>query len=384
MQQAKARKDDIVARLVRGVSRLLQDFGVEVIPGEACLQEPGQVTVAGQLYTARNIIIATGSHNRRLPLPGWDHPSVLDSTGLLALEKVPPRLTVVGGGVIGMEFAGIFQAFGSQVTVLEAADSILNGVDGELVRRFQTYAKKQGLQIVTGATVQNAAAAGDGSLLLTYAAGGKTRALPADCVLSSTGRSPCLDGIDISRLGLEQDTAGFLKTNSRMATNVPGIYAVGDVTGGNLLAHVASEEGILAVEAIAGVKTADLEQAAVPGCIFTFPEIASVGWSEETAQAQHASYRKGKFLYAANGKAMCLGQTDGLIKVLADEADHILGVHILGAHAADLILEAALIVQKRLRIDDVLETIHPHPTLGEIFKEAVLDLRRQSLHQFHR
>ena len=380
---AKQRKDTVVGQLVGGVQKLLKAHGVEVIFSTALLEQPGRVVADGEVYEARNIIIATGSQNKQPPIAGMDNPRILDSTTILQLDTVPERLTVVGGGVIGMEFAGIFRAFGSTVTVVEAADTILAGVDQEIVKRFGLLVKKQGINVITGALVEKAEASDQG-ICLHYRVGTELKAIESDYVLMSIGRKPSLEGIDVKQLGIIQDAYGFLKVDAAMQTNVPGIYAIGDVIGGYLLAHVASEEGIAAVENIAGHQAAIVQDLQVPNCIFTFPEISSVGLSEEEAKMRDITYRKGKFSYAANGKAMCLGETDGLIKVLADEKNRIIGIHILGAHASDLILEATVLIQKQVTLEEAAFLIHPHPTLGEILKEAILDVEKKAIHQISR
>jgi dihydrolipoamide dehydrogenase len=376
---ARTRKDQIVNNLVNGVEVLLQGNGVEFYTGEARLIAPNKVIVGEQELVGRNVLLATGSQNAVPPILGCNLPGVIDSTAILELTELPTRLVIIGGGVIGMELAGIFNAFGSKVTVLEAAPSILNGLDNEIVKRFKVLLKKQGIEVLSGIKVEKIESGAEG--LQVFGKGKKGFTLVSgDKVLLATGRKACLNGINPQKLGLDLTEQGFIKVNEDYATSVKGIYAIGDVIGGYMLAHVASEEGIIAVEKMAGLNK-QVAYHAVPNCIFTFPEIASVGLSEEAAKLKEINYQKGKFLFAANGKAMGIGETDGLIKVLADENERIIGVHILGPHASDLILEATLMVKEKMPIEQVINTIHPHPTLGEVLHEAVLDVKGRSIHQ---
>lgn len=376
LRGAKQRKDTIVNNLVNGVETLLKGNGVEIIRGQGQLDRPGFVKVGDGDLAARNILIATGSKGAVLPLAGFDDPGILDSTAVLELEQVPSRLVIIGGGVIGMELASIFNAFGSQVTVLEAASAILNGIDGEIVKRFTILLKKQGIEVLTSVQIEQIEKEEWGYKISGQGKKGQVISR-ADKVLVAAGRSPSLDGINLK---LNLNEKGFIKVGEDFSTSIPGVYAIGDVIGGYMLAHVASAEGIAAVENMNGINSR-VDYSAVPNCIFTFPEIASVGLTEEQARAAAIKYKKGKSLFAANGKAMALGETDGLIKVIADEEDRIVGVHILGPHASDLILEASLMVKERLKAEKVISVIHPHPTLGEVLHEAVMDVKGRAIHQ---
>jgi dihydrolipoamide dehydrogenase len=374
---ARQRKEKIVQNLVSGVGDLLKGNGVEVIRGQATIESPGNVLVDGQLVEGTRILIASGSVNGDLPIPGNNLPGVLSSDEILNLSEVPARLVIIGGGVIGMEFACIFRAFGSEVTVLEAAPNILGRLDTELVKRMNVYLKRQGIQINTDVMV-NEITQTQGALQVR-AAGKKGEILAdADLVLMATGRRPNTAWIDLDILGIKADR-GFINVDDSFATSAPGIYAIGDVIPGPMLAHLASREGIVAVEKIAGLDS-HLDYDAVPSCIFTFPEIASVGMSEEEASARGIKYQIGKSLLVGNGKAMTMGEKDGFIKVIADENDRIIGFHIIGPHASDLILEATLMVQEKLHVSQILDTIHPHPTLGEALQEAVMDIHKEAIH----
>ncbi len=378
MEQARERKDRIVKNLVKGVEKLLADHRVEVLKADARLTAPDTVAVSGQEIKTRNILLATGSIPASLPLPGAELDGVVDSTALLEINKVPPRLAIIGGGVIGLEYACIFNAFGSQVTVIEYLPAILGLLDGEIGKRMGVFLKKQGITVHTGTALEKIEKNGN-ELVLTANGKKGDLSIAADLVLLAAGRRPWTAGLELEALGIATDAHGFIKVDENFATNVPGIYAIGDVIGGLMLAHVASEEGIAAVENIAGHK-GQVHYHAVPSCIFTFPEIATVGLSEEECVNKGINYRIGKFNFAANGKAMTLGQTDGLVKVIADENDVIRGVHILGPHASDLILEGTILVQEGIKASDFAGTIHAHPTLGEALMEAVLDVNGQAIH----
>jgi len=376
MALAKERKDTIVAKLVTGVASLVQANGVEVIKGQAEILDDSTVRANDQEYRGRKILIASGSESVPLPIPGVDLPGVTTSTELLEIKEVPPRLVIIGGGVIGLEFACIFKAFGSQVTVLEAADHMLGSLDSELTKRMNVYMKRQGISILTGTQVQEIQALNEHLMVCSQS---KKEALQteADLVLLAAGRRAATVGLNLEKLGIETER-GFIKVDDNFASSVKGIYAIGDVIGGQMLAHVASEEAIVAVERLAGMDSR-VAYHAVPACIFTFPEIATVGMSEDQAKQQGIAYQVGKFQFAANGKAMTMGETDGLVKVIADQDDIIIGVHIMGPHASDLILEATLMVKNRMRIEDLRGTIHPHPTLGESLAEAIADIKGESI-----
>lgn len=377
LRAAKLRKEKVVQNLVSGVGDLLKGNGVEVIRGQASIESPEKVLVNGQLLEGKRILIASGSVNGELPIPGKDLPGVLSSDDIINLSEVPARLLIIGGGVIGMEFACIFRAFGSEVTVLEAAPNILGRLDAELVKRMNVYLKKQGIQIHTSVMVHEIMQVEEA--LQIKGEGKKGMMLwNSDKVLLATGRRPCTSWINLEKLGIKTDK-GFVTVDDSFETSVPGIYAIGDVITGPMLAHLASREGTVAVERMAGMDS-HLDYHAVPSCIFTFPEIASVGISEEEAHTQGITYQIGKSQLASNGKAMTMGERDGFIKVIANEHDRIIGFHIIAPHASDLILEATLMVKEGLHINQILNTIHPHPTLGEALQEAVMDIHKEAIH----
>lgn len=377
MAGAGKRKDRIVAALVSGIGELLKGYNVEVIIGEASITAPGRVLVAGEEVAARRILIASGSEPATIPIPGADLPGVVTSNELLAFSSVPQRLVIIGGGIIGVEFAGIFNAFGSKVTILECLPDILNTVDREIVRRMSVYLKKQKIEVHTQTSVERIEKKGSALEITARGKQGNT-AFEADTVLLAAGRKPLTRGLGLERLGVTCDK-GFIHVDENYETGIPGIYAVGDVIGGTMLAHVASEEGVVAVERMTGLEHR-VDYDAVPACIFSFPEIATVGLSEEEARLRGIDFKVGKFLFAANGKALTMGETDGMVKVIADFEDTIIGVHIIGPHASDLIQEASIIVKNKLKVADVISTIHPHPTLGEAFMEAAMDVNARAIH----
>jgi len=376
MKQAKDRKDAIVNNLADGIKKLLGQNRVEVISGTAEIIDHHQVKVGESLIDARNILIATGSKPAGLPIAGADLPGVLNSNEILELTDVPQSLAIVGGGVIGLEFASIFNRFGSKVTVIESEPRLLNLLDVEISKRMLVYLKKAGIIVHTDTAVQQIYAA-DNRLTLTARGRKEMCEIEAEVILLATGRQPVTDCM--IRTGIELTRRGFIKTDQNFQTNIPGIYAIGDVIGGQMLAHVASEEGIAAVEHMAGINTL-VPYHAVPSCIFTFPEIATVGMSEEEAKEQGIDYKTGKFQFAANGKAMTMAETDGLVKVITDQNETIIGMHIIGPNASDLILEGTMAVSNRMTAKELIGTIHPHPTLGEALAEAIRDIRGEAVH----
>lgn len=377
LKGARERKQQIVNNMVTGIISLLKSHQVETVAGEARIIDANTVQVNGQLLKTARILIASGSVPVRPPINGAELEGVLTSDEMLELEEVPASLVIVGGGVIGLEFACIYNAFGSKVTVIEGAPSILGMIDQEIVKRMTVFLKKQGIQIHTCARVQQITSAGAGLQVAWEDKKGMNTAL-ADRVLLAAGRRPYTAGLGLEKLGLEMQR-GYIQVDENYAASIPGIYAIGDVVGKRMLAHVASEEGKAAVERMSG-QNGRVDYEAIPACIFTLPEIATVGLSEEEAKEQKLNYRTGKFRFAGNGKAVTMGETDGMVKVIADESDTVRGVHIIGPHASDLILEATLMVGKRMQATALEGIIHPHPTLGEALYEAVMDVNGQAIH----
>lgn len=380
--RVQERKTKIVSQLVGGIDQLMKSNGVKVVQGEAQLAGLNEVAVTKEnaeieTISAEHIIIATGSKPVVLPIEGADLPGVLDSTGLLEIDHIPQKLVIVGGGVIGIEFAAIYNAFGSEVTVVEFLPDILTQMDSDLRKRFVPMLKKKGIGILTSSKVTKIEKQDDKLVLTVSTVKGEIRT-DADQVLMAVGRQPAIDGLMLENTGIIHDRKG-VQTNQFGQTNVPNIYAIGDVTGGIMLAHSASHQGIIAVEHIMGLEPKRNIQA-VPGCVFAFPEIAFAGVTEDEAREKGIAYQTGKFMFGANGKALTMGEGEGLIKVISDENDVLIGIHILGPHASDLIHEGVLAIGMKITAEDVIGTIHAHPTLGEVFNEAVMNLKGIALH----
>lgn len=383
MEKVQARKKEIIERLHSGIHLLLKNQKVEFIKGQGRLISPNQVQVieeSGKVQDiqAKHILLATGSLSSIPPISGADLPGVTTSEEILDIEKIPERLVIIGGGVIGIEFASIFQAFGSQVTVLEFLPRILPLMDEEISKRLTPLLKKKGLKIETAVKVteivrETDASETDALTVLAKDKKDKDQSHPADLVLVATGRIPNTTGLGLEELGVKYTKQG-IKVDENYATSVPGIYAIGDVIGGQMLAHVASYQGVVVAENLYGSPRAKVSSV-VPSCVFSFPEVASVGLTEQEIKQQDIPYVVSKALFGANGKALTLGEGEGLVKVLAQKDDQkILGVHILGPHASDLIHEAALAVQKQMSTVDIANMIHAHPTLAESFQEEALKI----------
>lgn len=372
LKDIKEHKNGIVNQLVKGVETLLQKNKVEIINGRGKVISPREVEVEladGTKKVVENdaLILATGSKTFKLPLPGMDSRRVLDSTDILDLEEIPESLAIIGGGVIGMEFAQIFAKLGTKITVIEMLPKILANLDEELVRRIQPVLKKEGIEILTGTKVTGITEQENG---LEIAVSGKKEAvISAEYVLAAAGRIPNLDGINPEELGLEMERR-FIKVDNTMRTNLPEVYAIGDLTLSPMLAHVASYEGEIAIQAIfAGEKVADYS--AVPACVYTHPELAGVGITENEAKEKGLDYKLGKFSFTANGRALTQGANYGMVKIIGDvQTGKVLGAHILGPSASELIHELTLAVRWGLTVEQVAETIHAHPTLAEAVLEA--------------
>jgi dihydrolipoamide dehydrogenase len=365
-----ARKDEVVARLVGGVEGLLEAHKVEVVPGTATIPQPGLVLVktanGDRRLATENVVIATGSVPASPPIAGLDAPGVLTSAEVLELEEVPDSLAVIGGGVIGLEFAAIFHALGTRVTVLEMLSTLLPTVDGELARRYRSYLQQEGVEVHLRARVEDIRPKGDG-LAVRVADSGEE--VEAEKVLLATGRVPYTEGLGLEELGVQRER-GAIVVDERLATNVPGIYAIGDVTGGIMLAHLASRQGEVAVENILGHPVA-MHYRAVPNCVFTLPEIAGVGLTEGEAKSEGFDYEIARFPFSASGRALTIGETTGLVKLICErESGKVLGMHIMGPQASDLIAEGTLAIQMGATARDIAETIHAHPTLPEAIMEA--------------
>jgi dihydrolipoamide dehydrogenase len=374
---AQKRKTAVVDQLVKGVEGLLKAGGVSSFKGAARLAGKGAVEVGGERVQAKDIVIATGSAIARIPLPGAE--LTIDSDQILELKDVPKRLAVIGGGVVGMEFAAMFGALGSKVTVLEMLPQVLAMVDADLVNAYTKHLAGLGGEIHTNSKVSEVVKAG-GGLQVRFSTGGEGGVVDADQVLLAVGRVPYTQGLDAEKAGVKLER-GRVVVDEHLHTDADGIWAIGDVIGGIMLAHVASYEGVCAVENIAGHAERVPDYHAAPNCVYTDPEIAHVGLGEKEAKDKGIAVKVGRFPFAAAGRALTLGQTEGFVKVLADpESGRILGAHIICPRATDLIAEATLAVQNGLTLEQVDLTIHAHPTLPESFMEAALAAQGRAIH----
>ncbi|HHT90165.1 MAG: dihydrolipoyl dehydrogenase [Bacillota bacterium] len=373
------RKDGVVGQLTSGVKGLLQRNGVDVVNGYGEIQDAQSILVNGQVITAQNLILATGSRAKILPIPGLESAlkagTAVTSTGALSLREIPQGLVIVGGGVVGIEFAALFNALGAKVTVLEKF-TILNSLDADLQRYMLRTLRKKGVEIHEQCEIEGL----EGSTVLATVQG-ETRAFPSDRVIVSLGRTPNVEAL--GRLGLAMDGEA-VRTNARLETSIPGVYAIGDLNGKHMLAHVASAEGLVAVENIMGRK-AEINYDKVPACIYSFPEVAVVGLTEQEALRRGHRLKMGTFPLAANGKALAEGEAEGFVKIVADsEYGEVLGVHIIAAQATDLISEAVATLELEGTVHDLAKAIHPHPTSSEIIMEAAQATIDQAIHFFRK
>lgn len=378
------RKEQVVGQLRSGVALLLKENGVAVVKGVGSLAGKGRVKVTGQgneiVLQAKNIIIATGSRPARLPIPGADLTGVLNSSEILSLDSLPGSLIIIGGGVIGVEMAWIFSALGSKVTIIELQPRILPPVDEELALQLSDIFKEKGIRLYTGAGVKKISRVEGGGLVVAASDDkGEDRLFYGEKVLISTGRSLNTGGLRLEEAGVTVEQ-GAIKVDGRMMTSVPGVYAIGDVTGGSLLAHVASTQGLVAAENIMG-RPREMDYRVVPSAIFTSPEIGTVGLSEQQALEKGHRVKVSRFPFNAIGKALAMGETEGQLKLICDEADgKILGAHILGPHATDLIAVLAVSMQNGLTAGQIAHTIFAHPTTAEIIAEAANGIVGKAIH----
>jgi dihydrolipoamide dehydrogenase len=376
------RKDKIVRQLVQGVEVLLRKAGVQVLSGRGRFVAPRalEVTLADrvQRVDAANILIATGSRPLQLPLPGFDLPGIIDSTGALALEELPRRMLIIGGGAIGVEFAEVFNALGVEVTIVEMLSSLLPLMDADLGQALAWTFGQRGIEMLLDSRVTRVDPV-DGGLKATVAIPDSERTLEGDKVLVAVGRRPNVEDLGLEIAGVHVEKTG-IPVDAHMQTHVPGIYAIGDVTGGMQLAHVASRGGEVAVEnALGHSSTLDLKT--VPSCVYTDPEIASVGLTETQAREAGHDVRVGRFPLTASGKAQTYGAKDGFVKVVSEARfGELLGLHIVAPHASDLIHEGGLALGLEATLEEVVTTVHGHPTLGEAVREAALAARGAAIH----
>ncbi len=381
LARMQARKGEVVTANTKGVEFLFKKNKVTWLKGTGVITAPGKVAVDGTEYAAKSIIIATGSESSPLPGVEVDERTIVTSTGALELEKVPDHLVVIGGGVIGLELGSVWSRLGSKVTVIEYLDRLIPGNDGEIAKQFERVLTKQGFKFKLGSKVTGAVKTDAGlSLTVEPAKGGPAETIEADVVLLAIGRRAYTEGLGLATVGVATDPRGRVITDGHFATNVPGIYAIGDVIAGPMLAHKAEDEGVALAEILAG-QHGHVNYGVIPGVIYTWPEVASVGKTEEELKAEGVAYAVGKFPFTANGRARAMGMTDGFVKILADKrTDRLLGAHILGPDAGTLIAEIATAMEFGASAEDVARICHAHPTLSETVKEAALAVAGRALH----
>jgi dihydrolipoamide dehydrogenase len=387
LKKMMAFKAEGVAGNTKGVEFLLKKNRVDTFHGTGRIAGAGRIEViaedgGNQMLETKSIVIATGSDVARLPGVTIDEKVVVSSTGALDLDRVPKKLLVIGAGVIGLELGSVWRRLGSEVTVVEYLDRVLPGMDGEVGKQFQRILTKQGIafRLSTKVTGVEVGKKGGATVTVEPAAGGTAETLQADVVLVCIGRTPYTEGLGLDTVGVQRDDKGRILTDSHYATNVTGIYAIGDVIAGPMLAHKAEDEGVAVAEMLAG-QSGHVNYGVIPNVVYTFPEVASVGKTEEELTKDGIAYNAGKFPFTANGRAKANGTTDGFVKVLADaQTDRVLGVHIVGADAGNLIAEVAVAMEFGASSEDIARTCHAHPTLTEAVKEAALAVNKRAIH----
>ncbi|MCB1968797.1 MAG: dihydrolipoyl dehydrogenase [Geminicoccaceae bacterium] len=374
-------KDKIVDGLTRGIEGLFKKNKVDYVKATGTILAPGKVRAGDQELATRAIVIATGSESTPLPGVETDEKRIVTSTGALDLDAVPGHLLVVGAGVIGLELGSVWGRLGAEVTVVEFLDHITPGMDAEVSKNLQRILKKQGMEFRLSTKVTGIDSSGDRlKVTLEPAAGGDGEIVECDTVLVAIGRRPYTEGLGLGNVGIETDRRGMIEVDDHFQTKVAGIYAIGDVIRGPMLAHKAEEEGVAVAELLAGQKP-HVNYDAIPGVIYTAPEVAAVGQTEEQLKAEGISYKAGKFPFLANSRARASGLTEGFVKILADaDTDRVLGCHIVGAEAGTMIAEVALAMEYGASSEDIARTCHAHPTLEESIKEAALAVFAKPIH----
>jgi len=380
LKDVMKRKDAVISELVSGIEYLLEKRGVRIVRGKGDIIDQNTIKIKeGRneiTVKSKNIVIATGGEPCGLMIPGIESEDVITSTEALTLNEVPDKMLIVGGGIIGMEFAFIYASFGSKVTVVEYADKILNTLDDDVIEVILESAKEKGIEIFTGTAVEEIIKDENGKSIVKAIKEGGKKYYSADKILLSVGRNTCFDGVPYEKIGIELNEAhNGIKVDKCMQTNIENIYAIGDVTRKMLLAHVASHQGMVAVKNING-ETEEMDYSVVPNVVFTMPEVASVGLSESEAGE---NVKISKFPFQANGKALALGEVKGFVKLIEDK-DKIVGAVIVGPHASDMIGEVAVCIKNGLRAEAIIQTIHAHPTTVEALHEAALGLKGGALH----
>ena len=386
LAQAVKRSRQVSERLVKGIGFLFKKNKVIHVPGRGRLLGGGKVEVTDkdgkkQTVTAKHVIIATGSKPRDLPFLKIDHDRVWDSTDAMMAQQPPKTLAIVGAGAIGCEFADVYAAFGTQVTIVEVADRILPLEDRDCSAVVEKSYKKRGMNILTSTKLEKAEIGKTGVKLTVKTAKGETQTIEAERVLSAIGRAPLTEDIGLEKAGVQLDERGFIKIDRQMKTNVAGVYAIGDVAGNQMLAHKGSHEGVACVEAIKGDAHAGIDYRNIPNCTYCHPEVASIGLTEAQVKERKLDYTVGKFPFSANGRARTSGETDGFVKILRDKQyGEILGAHIVGAHATELIHELAVARENEYTVEEIDLAVHAHPTLSEAIAEAALDSMGKMIH----
>ncbi|WP_419234577.1 dihydrolipoyl dehydrogenase [Rickettsia endosymbiont of Nabis limbatus] len=378
LQKMLANKDKVVSDLTKGIESLFAKNKITRIKGEAKIISNNIIEIGGEQISAKNILIATGSYVIEIPNIKIDEEFIVSSTGALKLSKVPENLIVVGGGYIGLELGSVWRRLGSKVTVVEYAPSIVPMLDKEVASQFMKLQQKQGIEFKLNTKVLSAEVK-SGKVNLTIEEGGKSSVITSDVVLMSVGRKAYTQNLGLEAVGIATDKQGRIEINEHFQTSVPNIYAVGDVVKGAMLAHKAEEEAVAAAEIMAG-QAGHVNDNLIPSVIYTFPEVASVGETEEQLKEKGVSYKVGKFPFLANSRARAVGRTEGMVKILADsKTDKVLGAHIIGADAGTLIAELTAYMEFGAAAEDIARTCHAHPTLSEAIKEAALGVDKRTI-----
>jgi dihydrolipoamide dehydrogenase len=379
------RKSRIVRELTDGIAQLMKKNKVTTVKGSASLLGPGRLAVHGaegpMTISARSLIIATGSVPQGLPFLPFDGERVVDSTAALSFSRVPRHLIVIGAGAVGLELGSVWQRLGARVTVIEMLPQIVPAADGQMSKALARALKQQGLEILLNTRLSDARLEGEETVTLTIQdEKGARQTLQGDRVLVAIGRRPYTEGLGLEAAGVKLNEGGQILVDPQLRTSLASVYALGDVVPGPMLAHKAEEEGIAVAERLAG-GTGHVNYEAIPGIVYTHPELAWVGLTEQQAKAQGLSYNVGRFLFRANGRAKSMGEEEGMVKILADkQTDRLLGLHIVGPHASEMIPEGVLALEFRASAEDLARTIHAHPTLAEVIKEAALAVDNRAIH----
>lgn len=369
LSKAMNRKEHVTGQLREGVETLMKSPGITFVKEHASFKDAHTVVAGGEEYTADNIIIATGSESKMPPIEGINEEGVVTSTELLNLEKMPNHLCIIGAGVIGMEFASVFKSFGSNVTVIEFLKECLPAIDSDIAKRMRKVMERRGIEFYMQSAVKSINRKGD-KLTVCFDKKNKPQEVEADIVLVATGRKPNIDGLGLENTGINFDSKG-IKVDDNMLTNIRGVYAIGDVNGRAMLAHAATAQGIRSVNHILK-KSDNIRMEIMPAAVFTNPEVAGVGLTSDQCDAMGIEYNTRKGFYRSNGKALAMDESEGMVKLITDNNNKIIGCHAYGAHAADIIQEATVIMNFDGTTDNLRDIIHTHPTLEEILHDSTV------------